>query len=219
MTMSKGFFITLEGGEGAGKSTLLNRLERALQQEGRRVVKTREPGGSKLSEFIRHWLLSRDSDVRVGKKAELLLFLAARAQHIEELIQPELQQGHVVICDRFNDSTIAYQGIARGLGATLVETLCELTCDQVRPNLTLFIDLDPAIGLARTRAAAKEQAPIGEIDRIEAETLQFHTLVREGFHLLAQKEPQRIVIIDGSRSPEEVFDTAWHVVKQNMSIN
>jgi dTMP kinase len=214
MTKSNGVFITLEGGEGAGKSTLLDRLGLALQQQGRHVVKTREPGGSKLGEFVRQWLLNRDSQVHVSKKAELLLFLAARAQHIEELIQPALDRGDSVICDRFNDSTIAYQGVARGLGSTLVEQLCSLVCGEVKPNLTLFLDVDLVVGLARTRAATKENATSGEIDRIEAEALPFHAIVREAFHLLAQQEPHRIVIIDANRSQEEVFDMAWKAVKK-----
>lgn len=212
--MSNGLFITLEGGEGAGKSTLLNGLVLALHKLGRHVVKTREPGGSKLGEFVRQWLLNRDSTVHVGKKAELLLFLAARAQHIEELIQPALHRGKIVICDRFNDSTIAYQGVARGLGATVVEQLCSLVCDEVKPDLTLFLDVDPVVGLARTRAATKENAREGEIDRIEAEAISFHALVREAFHLLAQQEPHRIVMIDANRSQEEVFDAAWKAIKR-----
>lgn len=216
MTKSKGFFITLEGGEGAGKSTLMDRLVHALQEGGRHVVKTREPGGSKLGEFIRQWLLDRDIHVNVGKKAELLLFLAARAQHIEELIEPALSNGQVVICDRFNDSTIAYQGVARGLGATLVEQLCGLVCDKVKPDLTLFLDLDPVVGLARTRNAIKENAGKGEMDRIEAESISFHAMVRQAFHMLAQEQPDRIVMIDANHSQEEVFQMAWKAIRKVM---
>lgn len=208
-----GLLITLEGGEGAGKSTLLNQLAGALEREGYHVVKTREPGGSKLSEFIRQWLLNRDFSISVGQKAELLLFLAARAQHIEELILPALKKGSIVLCDRFNDSTVAYQGFARGLGADFVKGLCQSVCGEVKPALTLFLDLDPTIGLHRTKRIVKENAGKDEADRIEAESLEFHQKVREAFQTLAKQEHSRFVTIDASKPQEDVYKASWHAIQ------
>ncbi|HRD55508.1 MAG TPA: dTMP kinase, partial [Parachlamydiaceae bacterium] len=146
--------ITFEGGEGAGKTTLIKELAKALFAVGHHVVQTREPGGSRLGEHIRSWLLKHDFDVKVGKEAELLLFLAARAQHLEELIVPSIKAGKIVLCDRFNDSTIVYQGIARGIGFEKVEKLCQLVSAHTEPALTLLLDVDPVIGLMRTKKAS-----------------------------------------------------------------
>src|SRR5580658_5141815 len=152
----KGFFVTFEGGEGSGKTTLLAQLSDVLTQQGYQVVNTREPGGTPLGETIRHWVLHQDPIKRIGNKAELLLFLAARAQHIEEVILPALQEGKIVLCDRFNDSTVAYQGWARGLGIKYVQKLCRLICGKVIPQLTLFLNVSPEVGLARSCQLHKE---------------------------------------------------------------
>lgn len=201
-------FISIEGGEGAGKTTLIEKLSALIQAQGYKVLKTREPGGSRLSNHIRQWLLNRDSDLPIGYRAELLMFLSARAQHIEELIKPALNQGKVVICDRFNDSTIVYQGLGRGLGMDYVKKLCDLTCDGIEPTITLFLDVDPQVGLMRTRNAAKENAKPGEVDRIEAERIDFHERVRKGFLLLAKEQPERIHVIDANQSEDLVFKQA-----------
>lgn len=205
-------FITFEGGEGAGKTTLIHKLDTALQSQGYSVVRTREPGGSRLGEFIRGWLLNQDSHVAIGFKAELLLFLAARAQHLEDLIQPALQQGKIVLCDRFNDSTIVYQGIARGLGQGFVENLCNLVCGTTQPNLTLFLDLDPKVGLIRTQRLEKEHAKAGEMDRIESEKEEFHHLVRRGFQSLAQQYPHRIHTLDAMQPEPQVYAEALKII-------
>lgn len=207
ITMAKkaALFITFEGGEGAGKTTLIQQVEKELIQRGFEVIKTREPGGSKLGNYIRQWLLDRDADITVGNQAELLLFLAARMQHIEELIKPALEQGKVVLCDRFNDSTIAYQGEARGLGFDRVKDLCEFVTSEVKPDLTFFLDVDPETGLSRTKKAHKENAKAGDVDRIEAEALDFHKKVQKGFHKLAQEDPRRFHILDANKSQPEVF--------------
>lgn len=197
-------FISVEGGEGAGKTTLIDILEKELQSWGYSVVKTREPGGSPLGEEIRHWLLDRHKVIKIGALAELLMFLAARAQHIEEIIAPAIAEGKVVICDRFNDSTIAYQGSGRGLGVTFVQDLCKRVCGEIRPELTFFLDLDPQIGLQRTQHTSKENADFGEMDRIEAEKMDFHERVRKVFIEAAKDEPTRFITIDGSQSKEEV---------------
>lgn len=201
----KSLFITLEGGEGSGKSTLIDKLETEFRKSARPVVKTREPGGSSLGEQMRHWLLSAKGSVPISSYAELFLFLAARAQHLEEVIKPALSQGKLILCDRFNDSTIAYQGYARGLGVDLVERLCDLVCQGVMPDLTFFLDVDPKEGLRRTRKAHKEHASSGEVDRIESEELSFHERVREGMLKQARKYPERIVVIDASKSSDQVF--------------
>lgn len=203
--VERGKFITLEGGEGAGKSTLLRKLEQELQKRGYAVVTTREPGGTRLGETIRSWLLSQEATSKVDTKAELLLFLAARAQHIDELIKPALAAGKIVICDRFNDSTVAYQGAARGLGTDLVQKYCDLVCQEIVPDITFFLDLDPRLGLKRTRQAQKEYALPGELDRIEAEKLHFHERVRHGMQQLAELHPERIYTIDASQPPTHVF--------------
>ncbi len=205
-------FITFEGGEGAGKTTLINRLEKELSLQGIHLVKTREPGGSLLSEHIRSWLLNCDFNVKVGKSAELLLFLAARAQHLEEVIVPALNDGKIVFCDRFNDSTVVYQGLARGLGVKKTEELCRLVCGSTLPDLTIFLDVDPEVGLLRTKKSHKENAVNGEMDRIESEGLTFHKLVRDGFKTLAKENPERIHTIDASRKKEIVFKEALEIV-------
>lgn len=201
----KSLFITLEGGEGSGKSTLLFKLERELTKRGLQAVKTREPGGSSLGEQMRQWLLAAKSDVSISPFAELFLFLAARAQHLEEVIKPSLASGKIVICDRFNDSTIAYQGFARGLGMDLVERLCDVVCQGVMPEITFFLDVNPQEGLRRTRKAHKDNAVAGEVDRIESEQLAFHERVRAGLHKLAANYPERIFVVDANQSADAVY--------------
>jgi dTMP kinase len=217
MRDKKPLFITFEGGEGAGKTTLIEKIEHELQERGYDVIKTREPGGSLLGNQIRHWILNRDSSVSISAKAELLLFLAGRAQHLEELIKPALRAGKIILCDRFNDSTIAYQGIARGLGMEFVQDLCEKVCNGTQPNLTFFLDVDPKIGLKRTLKAHKENANIGQFDRIEAEKLEFHQKVRDGLQKLAFQHPERVRILDANQIAEKVFDEALKHLDQLIS--
>lgn len=214
----KGHFITLEGGEGSGKSTLLRQLADFLTQHGYEVLTTREPGGTHLGETIRHWLLHQDSAVSIGYEAELLLFLAARAQHIEEKILPALKAGQIVLCDRFNDSTIAYQGGARGLGVEHVQSLCRLVCGSVIPQLTLFLNVSPEVGLARSRIVHKEHAASGELDRIESEALAFHRKIQETLEFLAGKEPIRICTIDANKSQDHVCQEAILAIKKLISL-
>lgn len=206
MPLRKPLFITLEGGEGTGKTTLIDRLAETLVSKGYDVVKTREPGGTRLGELIRQWLLNHDPSIHIGCYAELMLFLAARAQHIEELIEPALAAGKIVLCDRFNDSSVAYQGAARGLGMAEVQKLCELACHGVLPQLTLFCDAHPEVGLQRATAQR------GEKDRIESERIAFHMAVREGLQTLARQQPDRIHTIDASQSLEKVYQDALSVV-------
>jgi dTMP kinase len=203
-----GYFITLEGGEGSGKTTLLHQLAALLTQRGYDVLTTREPGGTYLGENIRNWLLRQDSAISISHQAELLLFLAARAQHIEEKIIPALEAGKIVLCDRFNDSTIAYQGGARGLGVRYVKKLCQLVCGVVTPQLTFFLNVSPEIGLSRSQSVHKEQASRGELDRIESEALSFHRKIQQTLEFLAKREPLRIYTIDANQSQDRVLNEA-----------
>lgn len=204
----KPLFITFEGGEGAGKTTLMNGIEAELHSRGYSVVKTREPGGSKLGEDLRNILLNHDEQTKISTMAELLLFLAARAQHLEEVIRPALNSGKVVLCDRFNDSTVAYQGSARGLGTDDVATMCNLVCREITPDMTIYLDIHPAEGLQRTRESSKENAAKGHVDRIESEKIAFHEKVRKAFLAIAKKNPGRFCIIDASRPVATVLAEA-----------
>ena len=192
----KGRLITIEGGEGSGKSTLLQALSTALPD----AIVTREPGGCKLAEEIRQLLLSH-SDTSIDTEAETLLFLAARAQHLHEVIRPGLEAGKTVLCDRFNDSTAAYQGYARGLGLDHVERLCNLACHDLQPDLTLLLDIDPAVGLER---AGRVSGP----DRMESETLDFHTRVNEGFRKIARRHSTRVHVLDATLPPDQIAEQA-----------
>jgi dTMP kinase len=201
-TLKTPLFITFEGGEGAGKTTLIQRLQKLLEEEGYAVLVTREPGGSLLSEKIRQIVLHHDKGLKLGARAELLLFLAARAQHIEELILPALQAGKIVLCDRFNDSSVAYQGFARGLGMETVENISLFATQNLQPNLTFFLDLDPEVGIKRALLAERT------LDAIESQKKEFHALVRKGFLEIAKKHPERMKTLDASKTPDVVFEQA-----------
>lgn len=201
-----GHFITFEGGEGAGKSTLIRKLSQELLKKGYSVVTTREPGGTPVGERIRECLLDPQFKSELGAKAELLLFLSSRAQHIDRLIKPALDQNSIVLCDRFNDSTIAYQGAGRQLGIDYVSTLCNDVCQEIQPRLTFFLDLEPEEGLARRKKT------VNTVDRIESEGLDFHERVRNGFRFLANENPERIHTINATRSIEEVFQEVLEII-------
>ena len=196
-----GFFVTFEGGEGTGKTTQLKRLLAALRTAGRDPVETRDPGGTAIGNQIRELLLDREN-VRMAAPTELLLYEASRAQLVHEVIRPALSAGRIVLCDRFTDSTTAYQGYGRGLELSLVARLNALGSDGVAPDLTFLFDLDPAVGLAR--AAERLRAPRTGADRIEGEVLAFHQRVREGFRALASAEPARVMVVDAGRGILEI---------------
>jgi dTMP kinase len=195
-----GRFISFEGGEGAGKTTLIEGVADALAKRGLAVLKVREPGGTKLGEAARNLLLHVEGNI--SPYAELCLFLASRAQHLAEVIEPALREGKIVLCDRFNDSSVAYQGLGRGLGMDTVGQICELVCHGITPELTFYLDIDPAVGLARVRSARGTQ------DRIESETLAFHQKIREAYHLLHKKYPRRLHLLDASQPPAHVLAQA-----------
>lgn len=203
-------FITLEGGEGAGKSTLLDKLASWLSQEGYDVVKTREPGGTELAEQLRRWLLDPAYGT-INLRSELLLLLAGRADHIDRVIAPALAAGKVVLCDRFNDSTIAYQGGGRGLDSALLEKFCQFSCKDTLPSLTLLLDIDPAVGLRRT----KQRASTG--DKIEKELLPFHEAIRQTFLELAACNPRRIALLDATLPPDALLAAAQLVVERHLN--
>lgn len=205
-------FLTIEGGEGAGKTTLINDLEKLVSSWGFSVIKTREPGGTPLGNEIRNWLLNHHKTIEINAKAELLMFLAARAQHVEELIAPAITAGKIVLCDRFNDSTVAYQGAGRGLGVPFVRELCKAACGATTPDLTFYLDIDPVIGLQRTQRISKENAAAGEVDRIEAEKVDFHHRVRQAFLDIAHAEPERFVVVDASQPQEQVAQACRKVL-------
>lgn len=206
---SNGLFITFEGGEGAGKSTLIENLYQALLEKGYDVLKSREPGGTPLGEQVRELLLHQDK-IPLSAMSELLLFLTSRAQHIEDVLKPHVQKGGIVLCDRFNDSTIAYQGEARGIGLEETKQLCELACQGFLPHITFILDLDPSKGMKRISKMNKEW------DRLEEQKLSFHQKVYEGYHKLAKLDADRIQLIDASLSKEEVFQSAWNQIKKRL---
>ncbi|MFJ8264215.1 dTMP kinase [Rummeliibacillus sp. NPDC094406] len=205
--MTNKLFFTFEGPEGAGKTTVLKMVVSKLQEEGREVVATREPGGSVIAEEIRQVILN-PAHTEMDAKTEALLYAAARSQHFVEKIEPALKQGKVVLCDRFIDSSLAYQGIGRGLGITGVESINEFAIGDYMPDMTILFDLNPEIGLSRINSH-KER----EVNRLDIESLAFHQKVREAYLMLAEKFPERIHVIDASKSLEEVFQNVWKVLR------
>lgn len=195
---AKGFFITLEGPEGSGKSTQAVRLVAALKKAGYSVVRTREPGGTPLAETIRRALLSGSSHESVTAETEALLILAARSQHVAHTIMPALRREQVVVCDRFSDSTMAYQGYGRGVNMHWLRKANDVASGGLSPNLTLLFDLSASAGLARRRKARGEQ------NRLDRESEQFHRKVRQGFLALARQAPGRIAVIDARQRPDDI---------------
>ncbi|SMB89295.1 thymidylate kinase [Thermanaeromonas toyohensis ToBE] len=196
----KGVFITFEGPDGAGKTTQLNLLANHLQQEGYKVLCTREPGGTPLAEDIRRILLSPWEEEIYGL-TEVFLYAASRVQHVKKKILPALAEGKVVLCDRFTDSTLAYQGYGRGIELELLHRLNDLATGGLKPAVTLLLDLPPEEGLRR----GKKGGGGTRMDRLEQEDLTFHYRVRQGFLALARQEPRRIKIIDARQPVEKVF--------------
>ena len=182
-------FITFEGGEGSGKTTLIRAVNAYLKEKGLKSYITREPGGSLIAETIRHIILDNEN-TELSFKTEALLFAASRAQHLDEVILPKLEAGYIVLCDRYLDSSLAYQGYARGLGIDVVLKLNHFAVEHL-PNYTLYIDSDPEKGLERAISR-------GGANRLDHESLAFHKKVREGYLHLAKTYPDRIIVIDGN---------------------
>lgn len=193
----KGFFITLEGIEGAGKSTHLSFISRLLQENGHQVVETREPGGTRLGEEIRNTLLANSNAGVISDNTELLLMFAARSQHLDEVIRPNIKAGITVISDRFTDSSFAYQGGGRGIEAERIHQLKQWLHADINPDLTLLLDLPVRSGLERVDKR-------GESDRFETEKLDFFNSVRTTYLQLAEAESERIVVLDADRDIESI---------------
>lgn len=220
-----GLFVTLEGPEGAGKSTQGRLLVEDLRRAGREVLHVREPGGTPIGEQIRALLLD-PRHAEMAARTEMLLFAAARAQLVAEVIRPALDRGMLVVCDRFVDASLAYQGVGRGLGVDVVRAVNAAATGGLSPDLTLLLDVDPAAGLARAREAssgdalriprsvARDEARWEGGDRIEREVLAFHERVREGFLSLARNEPERIRVINARGSPSDVHAEIRRVVEE-----
>lgn len=205
----RGRFITFEGGEGCGKSTQVRHLAEHLASKGIEVVLTREPGGTRLAELIRGLLKDEREDPPCDR-SELLLFLAARAQLVRNVIEPALASGKWVLSDRFSDSTFAYQGYGRGLPLDVLRLANDFACDGLKPDLTLLLDVRPEVAVARMRR--REAATNTSADRIEQAGDGFHSRLRAGFLEMAKAEPERIKVIDANGSPDDV----WARILQNM---
>lgn len=198
--MKKGLFIVFEGPEGAGKTTVIKEIESVFKNTNIEYIFTREPGGISISEQIRNIILNKENTEMDGR-TEALLYAAARRQHLIEKVIPSLKAGKVVICDRFIFSSLAYQGYARGLGMEQVMNINNFAIEEYMPDLTLLFDLDPRVGLRRIHSNDER-----EINRLDLESIEFHEKVAEAYHILAQNYDESTIIIDASKSLEEVKD-------------
>jgi dTMP kinase len=208
---SAGKLISFEGSEGSGKSTQIARLTERLRQAGYEIVSTREPGGTGIGERIRDILLHKDEGEGMCPETELLLFTAARAQLVRTVISPALQRGAVVVCDRYLDSTTVYQGAARCLAPASVAAVNGFAVGEVMPHLTVVIDVPTEVSLARVR-----QRSAGRPDRIEREDAAFFQKVRDGYLQLAKDAPQRVIVVDGTQSPEAIDQKIWAEVQKRL---
>ncbi|AYC30717.1 dTMP kinase [Paenisporosarcina cavernae] len=203
----KGVFITFEGPEGAGKTTVMNELAKEFTAEGMDIVTTREPGGIRIAEKIRAIILD-NQHLEMDARTEALLYAAARRQHLVEVIKPALAAGKIVLCDRFVDASLAYQGYARGIGVAEVWAINEFAIADTMPDKTLLFDLNPEVGLSRI-ANGKNR----ENNRLDKESVAFHEKVREGYHLLVKESPDRFITIDAEKSQDEVKVNVRNILK------
>ena len=206
-----GLFITLEGGEGAGKTTIANAVIDKLSTLGIETLYTREPGGIKIAEKIREVILDRDH-TEMDCRTEALLYAAARRQHLVEKVKPAMDEGRIVLCDRFVDSSIVYQGYARGIGMDEVREINQFAIEGFMPDLTIFFDIKPEIGLARIAANDSR-----EVNRLDLEGLAFHELVSEGYKKQAKMNPERIVSVDATKSVEALTDEVCALILSKLN--
>ncbi|MDZ5474351.1 dTMP kinase [Bacillus sp. 31A1R] len=206
--MNKGMFITIEGPEGAGKSTILDMLTEKLKSEGFKVIQTREPGGIEIAEQIRKVILDKQNTA-MDSRTEALLYAAARRQHLVEKVKPALDEGYIILCDRFVDSSLAYQGYARGLGIDEVYSINQFAIEGMMPSLTLYFDIEPKVGLERINKNKSR-----EVNRLDLENLHFHEKVREGYHILLNQFSNRIYKIDANHPINIVFNEAEKKIKE-----
>ncbi len=203
----KGFFITFEGGEGSGKTTVIEKVENYYLEKGFNVVRTREPGGSKIAEDIRNVILDVDN-VNMDPITEAMLYAASRRQHLVEKVTPYLEKGYIVLCDRFIDSSLAYQGYARGLGIDKVYQMNLMATNGILPDVTIYVDVKPEVGLSRIKSNNREQ------NRLDLEKLSFHQNVYEGYHQVAQMFNDRFKVINGEQTREQVFNDTIKVLDE-----
>ncbi|RUL49171.1 MULTISPECIES: dTMP kinase [Lysinibacillus] len=206
--MKSNLFITFEGPEGAGKTTVLNIIIERLKQQNVDVLGTREPGGIEIAEKIREVILN-PAHTAMDERTEALLYAAARSQHFFEKVEPALNMGKLVLCDRFIDSSLAYQGYARGIGIDEVLAINEFAIGKRMPDKTFYFDLEPAVGLARIHAHNER-----EVNRLDNESLLFHEHVRKGYYEVIKRYPDRIQIINADQPMEKVVEDAWAILSE-----
>ena len=206
-----GLFVTLEGGEGAGKTTVMHLVSQKLASLGVETLCTREPGGIRISEKIREVILDREH-TEMDSRTEALLYAAARRQHLVEKVKPAMESGRVVLCDRFVDSSVVYQGYARGIGMDAVYEMNQFAIEGFMPDMTIFFDIKPELGLARI--AANDER---EVNRLDLEGLAFHQLVYEGYKMQAASYPERIVSIDANQAVEKVTDEVCQLILNQLN--
>ena len=204
--MKNNLFITFEGPEGAGKTTVINKIIERLQQLNIDVLGTREPGGIEIAEKIREVILN-PAHTAMDERTEALLYAAARSQHFFEKVEPALKEGKHVLCDRFIDSSLAYQGYARGIGIDEVLSINEFAIGKRMPDLTLYFDINPVVGLARIHAHNER-----EVNRLDNESLLFHEKVRKGYYEIIKRYPNRIKVINAEQSVEKVVEDVWNIL-------
>ncbi|MFL0247623.1 dTMP kinase [Candidatus Clostridium stratigraminis] len=211
--MNKGMFITIEGGEGTGKTTQLKLIEEYLKEEKLKYIVTREPGGIDISEQIRNIILDRDNTA-MDARTEALLYAASRRQHLIERVIPAIKEDKIVICDRFIDSSLAYQGFARGLGIDEVLKINDFAIEGYMPNLTIYLDIEPSMGLNRINKDCER-----EINRLDLERISFHEKVREGYHILIERYPDRIKQVEANQTIEMVFEDIKLYINDILKLN
>lgn len=209
--MSKSLFITFEGPEGAGKTTILKEIVERFQEQGIDILATREPGGSYIAEQIRQVILN-PNHTEMDARTEALLYAAARSQHFAEKIEPALAESKIVLCDRFIDSSLAYQGVGRSLGINEVYDINVFAIGNKMPDCTILFDLEPEVGLARIHAHSER-----EINRLDVESLTFHQSVRDAYLQLAEKYSNRIQIVDANRPIEVVVEDVWRILQTSIA--
>lgn len=208
-----GLFITVEGPDGAGKSSLTKSLIPLIQSKAKRpLVATREPGGSEIAEEIRHLLLNPEYDA-MDDRTEALLYAAGRRQHVVEKILPALDRGDIVLCDRFVDSSIVYQGYARGIGMEAVTMINDFATEGLLPDLTLYLDVDAQVGLSRIIDKKSQRTQ----DRLEREAITFHKKVRKAYHMLIKENKERFVTVDASQDEDAVLKRCWEIVEEKLT--
>ena len=201
-------WISFEGGEGSGKTTLIKALEKRFKEAGQSVLTTREPGGVPVAEKIRHILLDKTKD-HMDPMTEAILFAASRRQHLVEKVLPALEEGKIVLMDRYVDSSVVYQGYARGLGMERIAKLNEYATSGMMPSLTFYLDLDPEVGMKRIQTNKRDQ------NRLDLESMDFHHKIRQGYQLLCERE-ERIHCIDADQSMEALLEEVWKVIQEKL---